>query len=146
MASILLPILPSAVSLPVAVTVTIAKPLATVVPLKMVGSSLFASLKTESDSPVNTDSFTEKSLDLTITPSAAMEVPSSTIKKSPTTNSSLLISMSSPLRITLELGSEKFFNFSKAFLLLASWNKEMVATNIIAQDKKIPSPVFPLTK
>jgi hypothetical protein len=63
MLSRLLPILPNLVPLPIAVMVAIAKPLATLVPLKIRLSSLLGSFSTESDSPVRIDSLTEKSFE-----------------------------------------------------------------------------------
>lgn len=65
-------------------------------------------------------SLTEKSLEWTMVPSAAIVVPSSTIKKSPMTISLLFISSTLPSLITLEIGCEYSFNLSKAFLILDS--------------------------
>ena len=109
-------------------------------------SSFNRSLYTGNDSPVSMDSSTEKSFEWTIDPSADINVPSSTIRLSPTTNSSLRISTILPLRITLQVGCENFFSFSKAPLLLESWYKEMAETKIIAEARNIPSPDFPLMK
>ena len=75
------------------------------------------SLKTGSDSPVKIDSFTEKSFDWMIIPSALMDEPSSKTKRSPTTNSSLLISIVFPLRMTLHLACVISFSLANAFLL-----------------------------
>ena len=104
MLSKLFPIFPSSVLFPTAVTLQIAKPLVTIVPRKTVFIVDDSLLSTAIDSPVNTDSFTAKSLDLIIIPSAGIKVPSSHCSKSPTTISSLAISIVSPLRITLLLG------------------------------------------
>ena len=62
---------------------------------------------------------TEKSLECSIVPSAEIEVPSSTIKLSPITKSSVLISTTFPFLITLQLGLVKSFNFCKALRLRA---------------------------
>ena len=121
MDSRLFPIFPNWVWLPMAVTLQIAKPLVTIVPWKTRLFPYFSFLNTGSESPVRMDSFTEKSLDWRITPSAGIKLPSSVWMKSPSTISSLGISRISPFRMTLLLGCDNFFSKAMAFLLLDSW-------------------------
>ncbi len=114
------PILPSFVSFPIFSTLKTASPETVNVPLYTLLSSDELSLKTEKLSPVMEDSFTEKSLLRTITPSALMISPSSVTQRSPTVIARVGISTTFAFLITLLNGSFSFSSASNAFLLLLS--------------------------
>ena len=102
------PIFPSCVLFPIAVTSQIAKPEATIVPWKTCLFSDSFDLNTAKDSPVKIDSFTEKSLDERIIPSAGMNAPSANWTQSPMTISSVGLSIVEPFRMTLHFGWVSF--------------------------------------